>query len=116
MIERVAKSGRDCSGKSQKFIIVAGVAGNQSFGHTVRTHRSPFVMVPIVAIGQPNLSQVLKAPIQGYIGRRYMTMVIEKGHGLSELEVEFLAHAGREQIILGRKELSMGIGQVGVYS
>jgi hypothetical protein len=58
-------------------------------------------MVPIVTIGEPDLGQVLEAAVVRDIGRRDVTMVIEKGHGLSELEVEFLAHTGREQIIFG---------------
>jgi hypothetical protein len=53
-------------------------------------------MVPIVAIGEPDLSQVLEAAVQRDLGWRDMTMVVEKGHGLSKIEVELLAHAGRE--------------------
>jgi hypothetical protein len=55
----------------------------------------------LVTIGEPDLSQVLEAPVVRDIGWRDVTMVIEKGHGLSELEVEFLARTGREQIIFG---------------
>ena len=101
MIERIAKGGWNRSSKSEELIVVAGVAGNKSFGSSVCAHRPPFVMVPIVTISEPDLSQVLEAPVVRDIGRRDVTMVIEKGHCLSELEVEFLAHTGREQIIFG---------------
>ena len=101
MIERVAKRGRNRSGISEEFFVIAGVAGNKSFGHTIRAHRSPFVMVPEVAISEPDPSQVFEAPVLGDLRRRDMTMVIEKGLWLSELEVELFACGGREQKILG---------------
>src|ERR1700722_12097822 len=101
MIERVAQGGRNGAGKSEEFIIIAGVTGNKSLGYSIGAHGPPFVVVPVMAVSQPDLSQVFEPPVLGDIRRRDMTVVIEKGHCLSDLEVEFLARPGREQKIFG---------------
>lgn len=58
-------------------------------------------MVPKVSICEPDLSQVFETPVLRYLRRWDMTMVIEQGLCLSELEVELFAGGGGEQKILG---------------
>ena len=103
MIERVAKRGRDSSRESQEFFVIAGVAGNEVFWHPVGTHRSPFVMVPVTALGQPDPGQVFEASVTGDIARRKMAMVIENRLGLGELELQLFSGTVREQKILGQE-------------
>ena len=116
MIERVAKRGRNGSGISQELIVIAGVTRDKAFGHSVGAHRPPFVMVPVMAISEPDLSQVFEAPVMRDVRRGYMTMVIEKRLCLSELEVELFARGGREQKILGEKGLCPWVAKSGVYT
>src|SRR6202035_4648708 len=97
MVERIAERGRNCPGKSEELFVIAGVAGNQPFRHSISTHRSPFVMVPKVAISEPDSRQIFETPVLGYLQRRDMTMVIEQGLWLSELKVELFAGLGGEQ-------------------
>src|ERR1700730_8162048 len=101
MVKRVAERSRNCPGKCEELFVIAGVAGNKPFGYSLGTHRSPFVVVPKVAISEPDSSQIFEAPVLRYLHRRNMTMVIEQGQWLSELEIELFAGRGREQEILG---------------
>src|ERR1700730_12522507 len=101
MVERVAERGRNCPGKREELVVIAGVAGNKPFRHAIGTHRSPFVMVPKVAISEPDSSQIFETPVLGNLHRRDMTMVIVQGLWLSELEVELFAGRAGEQEILG---------------
>src|SRR5580693_1828369 len=50
MIERVADSGRNGLGVSEKLVVVASVAGDKTLGHSMSPHRSPLVMIPISAV------------------------------------------------------------------
>src|SRR6516162_9353797 len=103
MIERVAKRGWDRSRESQEFFVIAGVAGNKVFWHPVGAHRSPFVMVPVTALGQPDPGQVFEASVACDIGWWKMAMVIENRLGLGELEIQFFSCTVREQKILGQE-------------
>jgi hypothetical protein len=55
MVEGIANRCRNRPGKSEKLIVVAGVTSDEPFGHAICPHRSPFVMIPIAAFGEPDL-------------------------------------------------------------
>jgi hypothetical protein len=93
MIERVAKRCRHGSRESQELFIVAGVARDEAFGHSVGAHRPPLVMIPVAALSEPDLSEVFESPIACDVCRRDMAMVIENGLRLSELEIQLFASA-----------------------
>src|SRR5208282_5188147 len=116
MIEWIADCGRYGSGVSQEFIVIAGVAGNKSLRHSIGAHRSPFVMIPVAALSEPDLRQVSEAFISGDVRRRNVAMIIENGQWLSELEIQLFAGRSGEQKILGKKGFVHGYSQVGVLA
>src|ERR1700727_751417 len=101
MIERIPNGGRNGSGVGEELFVIAGVAGNKSLGHPIRAHGPPFVMIAVMAISEPDLSQIGKSPVLRNIRGRDVTMIVEKGHFLRNLEVQLFARGGREQKILG---------------
>ena len=58
-------------------------------------------MIAVMAVSEPDLGQIYEAPVLRNIGGGYVTMIVEKGHLLRNLEVQLFAGGGREQKILG---------------
>src|ERR1700759_3664205 len=101
MIEGVPNGGRNGSGIREEPIVIAGVAGNKSLGYPICAHRPPLIMIAIMAVCEPDLSQIYKSPVLRNVCGRYVAMIVEKRHFLGNLEVELFARGGREQKILG---------------
>jgi hypothetical protein len=108
MVERIANRSRDGSRERQEFFVVARVAGDEAFGHPIGSHRPPLVMIPVTALGEPDLGEVFEPSVPRNVSRGYMAMVIENRQRLSNVEVERFASSRQEQKILVKKRVVHG--------
>src|ERR1051326_4424175 len=95
MIERIAQrmGNRRCPG--WEFCESIRLARAKSFGHAVRPHRPPFIMIAL----QPDFEQVFELPILSDVSRRQVEMVIEYWFLFGEIVIEALGSAGLQQEI-----------------
>src|SRR5271165_5257945 len=73
VVQDVSERLRDRLGPSEKLLIRVRATGTVMFGHPIRPHCAPLVMVAF----QADLKQVSKTPIVGDIPRRKVAMVIK---------------------------------------
>ena len=86
VVKRVAHSMLQGIRPFLEFLECRFVAGDILFGNTVCTHGTPFVMVS----AQPNLCQVGKLVVVGYLLRDQMTMIVNDRHLRCMFVIQFL--------------------------
>ena len=63
-------------------------SGEIILAHSVGAHRTPFIMVAIVSVHQPELGDVAELDVLGNLLRHQMAMVIDDGHVLRMLVIK----------------------------
>ena len=63
-------------------------AGEIVLGNAVAAHRTPFIMVAVVAVHQPQLGDVTELDVFRYLLRHQVAVVVDDGHTLGMLVVQ----------------------------
>lgn len=90
VIERITERVRNSFGPREKFVVRAGVAGDEFFRDAVGPHRAPFVMVAF----EPDFKKVFELAVARDVARRNVAMIIEDRLVRRELVVKFARGLG----------------------
>ena len=84
VVQRIAQRVRHRASPRHEFLERRGIAGTVALGHAVGPHGAPLVMVAF----EPDLEQVVEAPVLGDVLRRKMAMIVDDRLRLGVLVIQ----------------------------
>ena len=97
VIQRIAQAARHGRRPGEELLIGRRVAGAEALGHAVGAHGAPLVVIAL----EPDLEQVVEAPVAGHVGRRQVAVVVENRLPRRMLVIEPARRGAVEQEVVG---------------
>ena len=97
VIQRIAQAARHGRRPGEELLIGRRVAGAEALGHAVGAHGAPLVVIAL----EPDLEEVVEAPVAGHVGRRQVAVVVENRLPRRMLVIEPARRGAVEQEVVG---------------